>query len=48
MVLLWVTVAHRLGHARASTTLNGYGLCVPGADCDAADYIADHLTAEAD
>lgn len=43
-----VTVAQRLGHARASTTLNVYGHCVPGADRDAADYIADLLAGEAD
>ena len=43
-----VTVAQRLGHARASTTLNVYGHCVPGADRDAADYIAGLLSAEAD
>ena len=41
-----VTVAQRLGHARASTTLNVYGHCVPGADRDAADYIADLLAGE--
>ena len=39
-----VTVSQRLGHARASTTLNVYGHCVPGADRDAADYIAELLT----
>ena len=38
-----MTVAQRLGHARASTTLNVYGHCVPGADRDAADYIANLL-----
>ncbi|MEP7020971.1 MAG: tyrosine-type recombinase/integrase [Pseudonocardiales bacterium] len=38
-----VTVSQRLGHARASTTLNVYGHCVPGADRDAADYIAELL-----
>jgi len=27
-----VTVSQRLGHARASTTLNVYGHCIPGAD----------------
>ena len=43
-----VTVAQRLGHARASTTLNVYGHCVPGADRDAADYIAGLLAGEAD
>jgi integrase len=43
-----VTVAQRLGHARASTTLNVYGHCVPGADRDAADYIAGLLSREAD
>jgi hypothetical protein len=31
-----VTVSQRLGHARASTTLNLYGHCIPGADRDAA------------
>jgi hypothetical protein len=31
-----VTVSQRLGHARASTTLNVYGHCIPGADRDAA------------
>ena len=35
-----VTVAQRLGHARASTTLNVYGHCVPGADLDAARFIS--------
>ena len=30
-----VTVSQRLGHARASTTLNVYGHCIPGADRDA-------------
>jgi hypothetical protein len=35
-----VTVAQRLGHARASTTLNVYGHCIPGADRDAATLIA--------
>ena len=38
-----VTVSQRLGHARASTTLNVYGHCVSGADRDAADYIAELL-----
>ena len=38
-----VTVSQRLGHARASTTLNVYAHCVPGADRDAADYIAELL-----
>jgi integrase len=38
-----VTVSQRLGHARASTTLNVYGHCVPGADRDAANYIAELL-----
>jgi integrase len=40
-----VTVSQRLGHARASTTLNVYGHCVPGADRDAADFISALLTA---
>jgi integrase len=35
-----VTVSQRLGHARASTTLNVYGHCVPGADREAAHFIA--------
>jgi integrase len=35
-----VTVSQRLGHARASTTLNVYGHCVPGADRDAATFIS--------
>jgi integrase len=39
-----VTVSQRLGHARASTTLNVYGHCVPGADRDAADYIAELIS----
>ena len=43
-----VTVAQRLGHARASTTLNVYGHCVPGADREAADYIAGLLACEGD
>jgi integrase len=34
-----VTVAQRLGHARASTTLNVYGHSIPGADRDAARFI---------
>jgi integrase len=36
-----VTVSQRLGHARASTTLNVYGHCIPGADRDAAHFISD-------
>jgi integrase len=40
-----VTVAQRLGHARASTTLNVYGHCIPGADRDAASFIANLITA---
>jgi integrase len=35
-----VTVSQRLGHARASTTLNLYGHCIPGADHDAARLIS--------
>ena len=35
-----VTVSERLGHARASTTLNVYAHSVPGADRDAADVVA--------
>jgi integrase len=33
-------VSERLGHARASTTLNIYGHCVPGADDTAAQFIS--------
>ena len=40
-----VTVAQRLGHARASTTLNVYGHCIPGADRDAAQLISGLITA---
>jgi integrase len=40
-----VTVAQRLGHARASTTLNVYGHCIPGADRDAASFISNLITA---
>jgi integrase len=40
-----VTVAQRLGHARASTTLNAYGHCIPGADRDAARLISNLITA---
>jgi integrase len=40
-----VTVSQRLGHARASTTLNVYGHCIPGADHDAARFIATLITA---
>ncbi|HEX2785887.1 MAG TPA: hypothetical protein VHN36_20100 [Ilumatobacteraceae bacterium] len=39
-----VTVSRRLGHARASTTVSVYGHCVPGADRDAASFIAELLT----
>ena len=39
-----VTVSQRLGHARASTTLNVYGHCIPGADRDAAHFIADLIS----
>ena len=35
-----VTVSERLGHARASTTLNVYAHSIPGADRDAADVVA--------
>jgi integrase len=35
-----VTVSQRLGHARASTTVNVYGHCIPGADRDAAQFIS--------
>ncbi|HUP75645.1 MAG TPA: hypothetical protein VM282_21585 [Acidimicrobiales bacterium] len=38
-----VTVSERLGHARASTTLNVYAHSIPGADRDAADVIASLL-----
>jgi integrase len=38
-----VTVSERLGHARASTTLNVYAHSVPGADRGAADVIASLL-----
>ena len=40
-----VTVAQRLGHARASTTLNVYGHCIPGADRDAARFISNLISA---
>ena len=40
-----VTVAQHLGHARASTTLNVYGHCVPGADLDAARFISNLIAA---
>jgi integrase len=39
-----VTVSQRLGHARASTTLNVYGHCIPGADRDAARLITNLIT----
>ncbi len=39
-----VTVSQRLGHARASTTLNVYGHCIPGADRDAARFIANLIS----
>ncbi|CAB4881659.1 unannotated protein [freshwater metagenome] len=45
---VFTVAAQRLGHARASTTLNVYGHCVPGADRDAADYIAGLLAGDAD
>jgi site-specific recombinase XerD len=35
-----VTVSQRLGHARASTTLNVYAHCIPGADRDATQFIS--------
>ena len=35
-----MTVAERLGHARASTALNVYAHSIPGADRDAADAVA--------
>jgi integrase len=35
-----VTVSERLGHARASTTLNVYAHSIPGADRDAAKLVA--------
>jgi integrase len=41
-----VTVAQRLGHARASTTLNVYGHCIPGADLDAARLISSLITSQ--
>jgi hypothetical protein len=41
-----VTVAQRLGHARASTTLNVYGHCIPGADLDAARFISGLIAAQ--
>ena len=40
-----VTFSQRLGHARASTTINVYGHCVPCADRDAADYSQNSSTA---
>jgi integrase len=40
-----VTVSQRLGHARASTTLNVYGHSIPGADRDAARLISNLATA---
>jgi integrase len=40
-----VTVSQRLGHARASTTLNAYGHCIPGADRDAAHFISKLMAA---
>jgi hypothetical protein len=40
-----VTVAQRLGHARASTTLHVYGHCILGADLDAARFISSLITA---
>jgi integrase len=41
-----LTVAQRLGHARASTTLNVYGHCIPGADRDAARFITRLIASE--
>lgn len=38
-----VTVSARLGHARASTTLNVYAHVVPGADREAAELLGDIL-----
>jgi hypothetical protein len=40
-----VTVSQRLGHARASTTLNVNGHCIPGADRDAAHFISNLIAA---
>jgi integrase len=40
-----ITVSQRLGHARASTTLNVYGHCIPGADRDAAHFISNVIAA---
>jgi integrase len=40
------TVSERLGHARASTTLNVYGHCVPGSDAVAAELIATLIALE--
>ena len=39
-----VIVSQRLGHARASTTLNVYGHCIPGADRDAARFISNLIS----
>jgi hypothetical protein len=40
------TVAQRLNHARASTTLNVYAHAVPGGDREAAEFLADLLEAD--
>jgi integrase len=40
-----VVVSGRLGHARASTTLNVYGHAVPGSDRRAAETLARRLVA---
>jgi integrase len=40
------TVSERLGHARASTTLNVYGHCVPASDAVAAELIATLIALE--
>jgi integrase len=40
------TVSERLGHARASTTLNVYGHCVPGADHAASEFISTVIAPE--
>jgi hypothetical protein len=41
-----VSVAQRLGHARASTTINVYGHSIPGADRDAASLITKLIASE--
>lgn len=43
-----VTVSERLGHARASTTLNVYAHSIPGADHDAAKLVAALICHHAD